>query len=117
MSARRRSGAIATRKLQESAPIFAALGDDTRLSIVTKLSTGSRLSIAALTEGSSMSRQAITKHLRVLEGAGLIRGARRGRESLFELEREPLDEARRALDVISEQWDHALERLRAFVEE
>jgi DNA-binding transcriptional ArsR family regulator len=117
MSARRRSGATAARQLRGQAPIFAALGDETRLALVQRLSAGSALSIAQLTEGTTITRQAITKHLRVLEGAGLVRGARQGRESVFELETRRLDEARLALESISRQWDHALSRLKAFVEE
>jgi DNA-binding transcriptional ArsR family regulator len=99
------------------APIFAALGDETRLALLTRLSRGSRCSIANLTAGSALTRQAVTKHLRVLQSAGLVRGTRSGRETLFELEPEPLGEARRALDAISRQWDEALARLKAFVEE
>src|SRR5256712_11886661 len=104
------------RDLRRNARIFAALGDETRLKLVKKLSGGSRVSIARLTEGSTLTRQAITKHLRVLRDAGLVRGVRPGRENLFELEPEPLDEARRALDVISRQWDQVLARLKSFVE-
>lgn len=99
------------------APTFAALGDETRLRLIGKLSDGSRFSIARLTEGSTLTRQAITKHLRVLQEAGLVRGVRRGRENLFQLEPQPLDEARRALDLMSRQWDVALARLKALVEE
>ena len=112
--ASRESGA---RDLRRNAPIFAALGDATRLRLLTKLSRGSRVSIAGLTHGSALTRQAITKHLRVLQDAGLVRGIRRGRENLFELEPEPLDEARQALERISRQWDQALARLKSFVEE
>ena len=104
------------RKLRNSAPVFAALGDETRLALLTKLSGGSQFSIARLTEGSSITRQAITKHLRVLKDTGLVRGVRQGREYLFELEPEPIDEARRVLDGISRQWDEALARLKSFVE-
>src|SRR5262245_10170277 len=107
----------AARQLRRNAPVFAALGDETRLTLLAKLSGGSRTSIARLTEGSSLTRQAITKHLRVLEGAGLVRATRRGRERLFELEPDPLDDARRSLDEISRQWDEALARLKSFVEE
>jgi DNA-binding transcriptional ArsR family regulator len=117
MSASPRSGAVTASKLRAQAPVFAALGDETRLSLVAKLSDGSSLSITELTTGASVTRQAITKHLRVLEDAGLVRGTRRGRESLYQLSPEPLEEARRALNVISEQWDQALARLKAFVEE
>jgi DNA-binding transcriptional ArsR family regulator len=74
------------------------------------------LSIARLTRGSALTRQAITKHLRVLQKAGLVRGVRRGRELLFRLQPRRLDEARRALDRISRQWDEALARLKTFVE-
>lgn len=116
MSASRRSSAVAARRLHRSAPVFAALGDQTRLSLVAKLSGGELWSIAELTEGRAVTRQAITKHLRVLEGAGLVRGVRKGRESLFELERESLDDARRTLEDISRQWEQALARLKAFVE-
>jgi DNA-binding transcriptional ArsR family regulator len=117
MSASPRSGAASASKLRAHAPVFAALGDETRLSLVSKLSGGASLSITELTSGAGVTRQAITKHLRVLEGAGLVRGLRRGRESLYQLSPEPLDEARRALDIISQQWDQALARLKAFVEE
>ena len=102
--------------LRKNAPVFAALGDKTRLTLLVRLCEGAPLSILRLTEGSKLTRQAITKHLRVLQHAGLIRGIRRGRENLFELEPEPLDQARRALANISRQWDVALMRLKAFVE-
>jgi DNA-binding transcriptional ArsR family regulator len=75
------------------------------------------MSISRLTEGSKLTRQAITKHLRVLHDAGLVRGVRRGRENLFELEPTPLLKARRSLDRISREWDNALARLKSFVEE
>ncbi len=107
---------IAARSLRRHAPIFAALGDATRLGLLTKLSAGSELSIAQLTAGTPLTRQAITKHLRVLQSAGLVRNVRHGRENCFELEPRRLDEARRALDSISRQWDEALDRLKAFVE-
>ena len=90
---RTREGKNRFRQLRNHAPIFAALGDETRLSLVTRLSLGSRFSIARLAENSSLTRQAITKHLRVLQDAGLVRGVRRGRENLFELEPRKLDDA------------------------
>src|SRR5262245_10006737 len=101
-------------RLRRSVPVFAALGDETRLALVTRLSGGTALSIARLTEGSALTRQAITKHLQVLQDAGLVRGVRRGRENLFALEPQPLADARRALDGIARQWDDALARLKAF---
>jgi len=109
-------GKRAQNGLRRRAPVFAALGDPTRLALLTRLSRGSPCSIARLTRGSVITRQAITKHLRVLQGAGLVRGVRRGREALFKLEPEPLAEARRTLELISRQWDDALARLKSFVE-
>jgi DNA-binding transcriptional ArsR family regulator len=99
------------------APVFEALGADTRLRLVSRLGRDGPLSVTRLTTGSGVTRQAIAKHLRVMQRAGLVRGIRRGRESLWQLERRRLDEARRYLDQISEQWDAALERLRRFVED
>jgi DNA-binding transcriptional ArsR family regulator len=105
------------RALRGSAPIFAALGDETRLALVARLSGAGPQSIARLTEVTSVTRQAVTKHLHVLEQAGLVRGSREGRESIWELETRRMDQAKRTLDAISRRWDSALERLRAFVEE
>jgi DNA-binding transcriptional ArsR family regulator len=99
------------------APVFAALGDETRLAIVARLCRGERRSITELTEGSRLTRQAITKHLRVLEGAGLVRCLQAGRERRFELDAAPIMEMQQYLGLVSEQWDHALSRLKAFVEE
>lgn len=100
----------------EAAVVFAALGDETRLRIVDRLCREGPLSIMALTDGAAVSRQAITKHLHALEEAGLARGARSGRESIWELHPSRLAEAHRYLDQIAAQWDAALDRLRAFVE-
>ena len=102
--------------LRTSAAVFAALGDETRLSLLGKLCGGQRQSISQLAGGSSLTRQAITKHLRVLEGAGVVQSARVGRESLFELRPEPLKDVRAYLDRVSGQWDQALARLKSFVE-
>jgi len=102
-----------------AAAVFAALGDETRLAIVARLSSGGPTSIVRLTIGAGVTRQAVTKHLHALAGAGLVRGKRRARQRqrLWMLERRRLEEARRYLDRISEEWDGALARLRAFVEE
>lgn len=105
------------RTLRGSAPVFAALGDETRLAIVARLSAGGPRSISGLTEGTSVTRQAVTKHLHVLAGAGLVRGVRRGRERVWELEARRLEEARQYLAEISRHWDVALERLKKFVED
>jgi DNA-binding transcriptional ArsR family regulator len=100
----------------ESAPLFAALGDETRLRLLGRLCANGPMSISRLTEGQDVTRQAVTKHLHVLEEAGLVRGMRRGRESLWEPEPRRLEEARRYLDLISKQWDQALGRLKTLVE-
>ena len=103
--------------LQGRASVFAALGDETRLSVLTKLCNGQPQSISRLTAGTNLSRQAVTKHLRVLANAGVVRGVRSGRESLFELEPRPIEEVRNYLDQVSRQWDDALARLKSHVEE
>src|SRR5262245_47636427 len=107
----------ALRRIRQNVALFAALGDDVRLMLLTRLNDGTLLSISQLSEGSTITRQAITKHLRVLEDAGLVRSIRRGRESLFQLEPKPLKEASDWLEAISRQWDEALARLKAFVED
>jgi len=99
-----------------AAPIFAALGDETRLAIVARLSAGGPMSIVRLTIGAGVTRQAVTKHLQVLMLAGLVRRHRVGRATRWELEPERLQAARRSLDAISAQWDDALGRLKTFVE-
>lgn len=99
------------------APIFAALGDETRLRLMAKLCAGRPRSIAQLTAGSRLTRQAITKHLRVMERVGIVHGVRRGRENLFKLDPQPLEQAKGYLDVVSRHWDDALARLKSFVEE
>ena len=102
--------------IEGSAPLFAALGDETRLRVVDRLCTGGPMSIAQLTAGSNVTRQAITKHLLVLAGAGLVRGVRQGRTRLWELKPRQLEEAHRCLDRISKQWDQSLGRLKKLVE-
>jgi len=97
--------------------LFAALGDPTRLRLVARLCDGGPMSIARLTDGSKVSRQAITKHLRVMEGSGLLRSTRRGRERVWQVDHRRLEEARHYLDTISKQWGDALLRLRDFVEQ
>jgi DNA-binding transcriptional ArsR family regulator len=96
--------------------VFAALGDETRLRIVARLCDGGPLSIARLTDGSGVTRQAVTKHLRALSEAGLVRSERDGRERIWKLQPRGLAEVHRYLEQISEQWDRALGRLRTLVE-
>jgi DNA-binding transcriptional ArsR family regulator len=92
------------------------LGDETRLKLVARLCTAGPLSITRLTDGATVTRQAITKHLNVLADVGIVRGIRSGRERVWELEPRQLEEARRYLDLISQQWDDALGRLRLLAE-
>ncbi|PTL82007.1 helix-turn-helix transcriptional regulator [Vitiosangium sp. GDMCC 1.1324] len=101
---------------KDSAPLFAALGDETRLRVVARLCEEGPLSITRLTEGADVSRQAVTKHLQVLASAGLVKNARDGRENVWQLEPRRLEEARRLLDLISREWDDTLGRLKDFVE-
>ena len=103
--------------LNNSAPIFAALGDETRLHLLSRLCDEGPMSINALTRGSGATRQAITKHLRVMEAAGLAKSMRRGRESVWQLDRRRLESARHCFDLISKQWDDAPGRLRRLVED
>jgi DNA-binding transcriptional ArsR family regulator len=110
------AGAV-TAQARAAAPLFAALGDATRYQLLLRLSTRGPGSIASLHAKSRVSRQAITKHLVVLSGAGLVRSSRRGRERIWELEPKRFEDAHQYLDQISKQWDSALERLRRFVEE
>ncbi len=99
-----------------AAVLFAALGDPTRLSLLRRLSLDGPLSITRLSEGTGVTRQAITKHLNTLGNVGLVRHARRGREQVWELERKRLEKARAYLDRVAAQWDAAALRLKAFVE-
>jgi DNA-binding transcriptional ArsR family regulator len=111
-----RKGRSSTAKRLARAPIFAALGDETRLALVAKLSSGRPRSISQLTKGSKLTRQAVTKHLRVLESAKVVKSVRAGRESLFEFDPKPMEEIKKYLDRVSEQWDQVLSRLKSFVE-
>src|SRR5262245_31439082 len=102
---------------QAAASVFFALGDRTRLSVVRKLGADGALSATALSDGAKVTRQAIVKHLQVLEGAGLVTSAQRGREVLYSLDTRRLEEARAFIDAVSASWDRAIERLRLLVEE
>ncbi len=103
-------------KMRKAAPIFAALGDETRIRIIAVLCAGGALSITQLTAGSDITRQAVTKHLQVLADAGLVRDVKVGRERRWEFEPTQLEAAQRALDAITAQWDQALARLKTLVE-
>ncbi len=101
---------------QAPALIFAALGDTTRLALVAKLADGRAQSIVSLAADRKLTRQAVTKHLRVLENAGLVSNIRIGRESQFVLRSQSIDEVRTYLETVSRQWGDALARLKAFAE-
>lgn len=100
----------------EAAPVFAALGDRNRLRLVSRLCDDGPLSTARLSDGAGVTRQAVTKHLNALSAAGVVRGRRRGRERIWELQTKRLEMASRYLDEVSGQWDAAIGRLRAFLE-
>jgi len=99
-----------------SAQLFAALGDETRLGLIARLCAKGPLSITELTVGSRVTRQGITKHLHVMERSGLAHCVRRGRQSVWEVDRRRVEEAKHHLEQISMQWDKTLARLQAFVE-
>ncbi len=101
----------------DPAPVFAALGDAVRLQLVARLGDGQAKSIAQLTDGLGLTRQGVTKHLRVLEQAGIVCSSRQGRENRFTYQAEPIDRARSYLETVSAQWDSAILRLKALVED
>ena len=111
-----RSLSAVARGLKAVSPVFAALGDETRLQLVSRLCEQGPLSITRLSAGLPVTRQAVTKHLGVMEEAGLISGVRLGRERVWQLEPRRLFDARQTLELISRQWDDKLERLRRLVE-
>ena len=113
----KRTSALTARQLGHYAPVFAALGDETRLLLLVRLCDAQTWSISRLAEGSPITRQAITKHLRVLEDAGVVNAEIRGRERLSNLEPQALADLRNYLAVVSQQWEQALSRLKAFVEQ
>jgi DNA-binding transcriptional ArsR family regulator len=121
MSPRRKSAEKPATKretaLQKAAPIFSALGDETRLRLVAVLCAGGAMSIAQLTAGTEITRQGVTKHLQILAEAGLVHDVKVGRERLWKFDPTQIDEARRSLEVIAQQWDHALNKLKMALED
>ena len=113
----KRRDARAAVALAATAPVFAALGDPTRLRLLARLGEGGAQSIARLTAGADVTRQAVTKHLRVLEQCRLARSTRHGREQVWTLDPAPLDAARRSLELVSQRWDERLARVKELVEE
>jgi DNA-binding transcriptional ArsR family regulator len=111
-----RAANASVRRAADAAPVFAALGDETRLQLLSRLCVEGPLSIARLSEGAPITRQAITKHLDTLESSGLLQAKRQGRERVYEFTPARLQAAKRYLEQVSAQWDDALDRLRAFVE-
>jgi DNA-binding transcriptional ArsR family regulator len=107
---------VAASAVAEAAPAFAALGDATRLQIVLRLGREGPLSLSRLTDEARITRQAVSKHLRALEQAGLVSSKRSGRERLWRVRQSGLREARDCLDQIAGEWDAALGRLRSLVE-
>ena len=107
----------AAKLVADTAPLFAALGDETRLRLITRLCQEGPLSISRLSEGASITRQAVSKHLGTLEDAGLVQASQKGRERIYAFAPARLRAAQRYLDQVSAEWDSAIERLRAYVEE
>ncbi len=103
--------------VRKAAPLFAALGDPTRLELVARLSSQGPRSISQLSEGSALTRQAVTKHLHVLERAGLVRSVHKGREALFEFDATPIETMTQYLGLVSAQWEKKLTDLQSFLEE
>jgi len=112
-----RNRGAAALKVTEAVPVFAALADATRLGLLGRLSVEGPLSITRLSQGTGVTRQAITRHLYALGGAGLVRHARRGRERVWDLDLRRLEKAKQYLDRIAAQWDAAADRLKAFLRE
>lgn len=110
------SSPSAARTRKNPASVFAALGDATRLELVGRLVDGQPRSIAQLADGLDLTRQGVTKHLRVLQRAGIVKARTVGRESRFMYVPQPVERARSYLDAVAAQWDDALTRLKAFVE-
>jgi DNA-binding transcriptional ArsR family regulator len=110
------SATMPAAQVRDAAPLFAALGDETRLRLLLRLCSGGPGSIAKLSQKSQISRQAVTKHLDVLSRAGLVRSSRRGRERIWTLEPARFSDAHGYLERISAEWDAALLRLKQFVE-
>ncbi len=96
---------------------FAALGDETRLSLIDRLCRGSPLSISQLAKGTKLTRQAVTKHLQILARVGLVRSVRKGRETLFEFDATPIETMTQYLDLVSKQWEKKLSDLQTFLGE
>jgi len=99
------------------APLFAALGDETRLSLLARLCQVTRQSISQLAEGTKLTRQAVTKHLQVLENVGLVKSVRKGRETLFEFDATPIETMTQYLELVSGQWGKKLVDLQSFLEQ
>ncbi|NWJ41773.1 MAG: helix-turn-helix transcriptional regulator [Geothrix sp.] len=111
-----RAEALSPARVKDAAPLFAALGDATRLGLLVTLCSSGPLSVTRLGSRFAVSRQALTKHLDVLAASGLVRSSRQGRERIWELEPRRLGDAHAYLERLSRQWDDALGRLKAFVE-
>jgi DNA-binding transcriptional ArsR family regulator len=103
--------------ITEYAQVFFAMGDKTRLRIITALCVGGAFSISQLTSNTQITRQAVTKHLQVLAEAGLVKDLKVGRERLWQFDPTQLEAARRSLEIIGQQWEQALSKLKAFVED
>jgi DNA-binding transcriptional ArsR family regulator len=95
---------------------FAALGDPRRLALLEDIAGGGAVSITALASGSDITRQAITRHLCVLEDAGLVRGSVKGREHLWSLDDAEVAAVQAELARLAGRWRQRLARLKRLVE-
>lgn len=109
--------AVSSVNERDLARVFAALGDPTRVGLLMKILAAGALSATALAEGASVTRQAVVKHLQVLEAADIVTHKRRGREVIYEIHAANLTDARKFIDRLSDEWDFALERLKTIVED
>jgi DNA-binding transcriptional ArsR family regulator len=111
------SDSVLTPRFFLQAPLFAALGDETRLSLLARLCRVTHQSISQLAEGTKLTRQAVTKHLQVLEDVGLVKSVRKGRETLFEFDDTPIETMTEYLELVTGQWEKKLGDLKDFLGE
>jgi len=102
---------------ETAAPVFDALGDPHRLRMVIWLCDSGPCSTTVVTQSVPVTRQAATKHLALLESAGVVSSTKRGRERIWSVQTALLTDIGDYLERLSRQWDQRIERLRAFVED
>lgn len=98
-----------------TASVFDALGDPHRLQMVIRLCDAGPSSTLEMAQAISLTRQATTKHLEILQAVGVVSSAKRGRERIWTVQPKPLTAAGDYLNALSRRWDQAIDRLKAFV--